>query len=85
MRLLRPRLACKQVVELVTEYIEGSLGRASRHRFRRHLAACRDCTEYLEQVETTIRITSLVAQEDLIPEVREEVVARYRRLGLGSD
>ena len=80
MRVLRPSLACKQVVELVTDYIEGSLGHASRRRFKRHVAACADCTKYIEQMEMTIRITSLVALEDLIPEAREKVVALHRQL-----
>ena len=50
MRLLqRGDLVCRQAVELVTGYLEGSLSRPSRKRFERHLAVCPHCTAYLEQ------------------------------------
>ena len=85
MRHPRSSLTCKQVVELVTDYIEGSLGLASRRQVQRHVVACQNCTEYLEQVEMTIRLTSVIALEDPIPEVREEVVAWYRQWRRRSD
>ena len=45
MRLLqRGDLVCRQAVELVTGYLEGSLSRPSRKRFERHLAVCPHCT-----------------------------------------
>ena len=50
MRLLRrpPELACQQMVELVTEYLEGTLSRADRKRFDGHIRGCPNCTAYLE-------------------------------------
>ena len=57
--LLRRRneLVCQQVVELVTDYLEGSLTRADRRRFERHLRGCPNCTNYLEQMRITISTT----------------------------
>jgi anti-sigma factor RsiW len=55
MRLLRlparrRGLSCREVVELVTDYLEGAMPAAQRRRFESHLAACPDCTIYVDQL-----------------------------------
>ena len=77
--LLRRDLVCRQAVELVTEYLEGTLSRSARHRFEAHLAACPHCTEYLAQMRETISLTGRLAPEDLTPQMRDEFVDLYRR------
>jgi anti-sigma factor RsiW len=71
-------LVCQEVVELVTDYLEGTLSRAQRRRLEAHLAACEHCSEYLEQMRTTIRLTGRLQAEDLTPEMRDEFTAIYR-------
>ena len=78
-RVRRRDLACQQAVELVTEYLEGTLSRRDRRRFEAHLAACPNCTAYLEQIRTTIRLTGSIAPDDLSPEARDELTELYRR------
>ena len=57
MRLaFRRDLVCQQVVELVTDYLEGGLRGSARRRFEKHLAGCPHCTEYLAQMRETIRL-----------------------------
>ena len=48
-------LTCKELVELITGYLEGTLRGRQRRRFESHLAACDGCTRYLAQMEATIR------------------------------
>lgn len=81
MRVLRqkPELVCQQVVELVTDYLEGALSRSERRRFEAHLAGCENCTEYLSQMRATIRLTGRLDADDLTPPMREEFTALYRR------
>jgi anti-sigma factor RsiW len=81
----REDLACQQVVELVTDYLEGALTRSARRRFEAHLADCEHCTEYLEQMRATIRLTGRLQAEDLTPEMREEFSVLYRRWRDGAD
>ena len=50
-------MTCQELVELVTDYLEGALSPADRARFEAHLAACPGCATYLAQVETTIALT----------------------------
>ncbi len=81
MRLLGRRrdLVCQEVVELITDYLEGELSRAERRRFDAHLADCEHCTEYLAQMRATIRLTGRLQAEDLTPAMREEFSTLYRR------
>jgi anti-sigma factor RsiW len=75
----RSELACVEMVELITDYLEGALSRSQRRRFEAHLAACENCTEYLQQMRATIRLTGRLAAEDLTPAMREEFTELYRR------
>jgi anti-sigma factor RsiW len=70
---------CQEMVELVTDYLEGALTRSQRRRFEAHLAACEHCSEYLEQMRTTIRLTGQLGAEDLTPEMRADFSALYRQ------
>jgi anti-sigma factor RsiW len=71
--------ACQEMVELVTDYLDGALTRAQRKRFEAHLAGCPNCTEYLEQMRATIRLTGGLSSEDLTPAMREELTELFHR------
>jgi len=75
----RQELVCQQVVELITDYLEGALSRSQRQRLEAHLSDCEHCTEYLEQMRLTIRLTGHLKPEDLTPAMRAEFTALYRR------
>ncbi len=72
-----------QVVELVTDYLEGALSRAERRRFEAHLGGCEHCTEYLEQMRATIRLSGRLGVEDLTPAMREQFSQLYLRWASG--
>jgi anti-sigma factor RsiW len=72
-------LACRQMVELITDYLEGALSRSQRRRFESHLEGCEHCTEYLAQMRATIRLTGRLQTEDLTPAMRDEFSEIYRR------
>jgi anti-sigma factor RsiW len=75
----RGELACQEMVELVTDYLEGALSRSQRRRFDAHIAGCEHCTEYLRQMRTTIRLTGSLSADDMTPAMREEFTELYRR------
>ena len=78
MRLRRPGLSCQEMVELVSDYLEGRLPRATRRRFEAHIAGCDGCTSYLEQMRETIRLTGRVELESLAPHARQELLEAFR-------
>jgi anti-sigma factor RsiW len=75
----RSDLVCQQAVELVTDYLEGTLSRDDRRRFEGHLANCPHCTEYLAQMRVTIELAGRVTPEDLPPYMQDEFIAVYRQ------
>ena len=74
-------LTCKELVELVTAYLEGSLRGRRRRRFESHLDSCDGCTRYLEQMETTIRSTGALTEEQVTDEQRVVLLAAFRDWG----
>jgi anti-sigma factor RsiW len=76
MRLDR-ELACREVVELVTAYLDDVLAPADRERFEEHLVFCDGCDNYLEQARTTIRLTGRVERE-LPPELEAALLETFR-------
>jgi anti-sigma factor RsiW len=54
---LERELACREVVELVTAYLEDALAPDDRERFEEHLVFCDGCSNYLEQMRATIRVS----------------------------
>jgi anti-sigma factor RsiW len=67
------------VVELVTDYLEGTLSRRERRRFESHLRACPNCTAYLQQIKTTVQLTGTIEWEELTPEAQADLTDLYRR------
>jgi anti-sigma factor RsiW len=61
---------CRDLVELVTEYLEGGLDDDRRSAVETHLADCEGCTNYLEQMRTSIRVTGHVHEEQIPPDAR---------------
>lgn len=71
-------LTCRELVELVTDYLEDALPPPERERFEAHLAVCEGCTTYLEQMRATIRVTGRLSEEQVSPEARERLLAAFR-------
>jgi anti-sigma factor RsiW len=71
-------LTCRELVELVTDYLEGALPRRERRRFERHIAGCDGCTAYLEQMRVTIRTLGTISEDDVEPAARKELLAAFR-------
>jgi anti-sigma factor RsiW len=86
MMLLRrqPDLVCQEIVELVSDYLDGGLSRSQRRRFEAHLAECEHCTEYLAQMRETIQLTGRLRVGDLTPQMRDEFAELYRRWRAGG-
>lgn len=74
----RTQPTCREVVELVSDYLGGSLSRRDRRRFERHLSGCDACTAYLRQMRETVRLTGRLQEDDVPEPVRRELVAAFR-------
>jgi anti-sigma factor RsiW len=70
-------MTCQELVELVTEYLEGTLTVELRARFEKHLAVCPGCVDYLDQVRRTIAATGHLSEESLEPAARDQLMALF--------
>ena len=68
-------IACRELVTLVTDYLEDRLSPGDRMRFDEHIAGCRHCTAYLAQMRETIRLTGTLREEEIPPELRDALLA----------
>lgn len=73
-----PEMPCQELVEVITDYLEGALPECDRIRFEEHLAECDACREYVAQFERTLRAVETVREEDLDPDVRRGLVEAFR-------
>jgi anti-sigma factor RsiW len=73
-----PELSCQELVELVTDYLEGSLEPDTGARFEAHLKVCEGCAAYLEQVRATVRLLGVLPEEALSPDVRDQLLESFR-------
>jgi anti-sigma factor RsiW len=73
-----PELTCQELVEVVTDYLEGSMPAERRLLFEEHLAFCDWCRTYLEQMRATIRLTGTLREDDLDPEARDALLHVFR-------
>jgi anti-sigma factor RsiW len=71
-------LSCRELVELVTDYLEGALTDAELQRFEHHLAGCGKCQQYLEQFRATIATTGTLTIDDLTPEAEAALLQAFR-------
>ena len=72
------QMSCRELVELVTDYIENALGPEERAAFEAHLAICPGCVDYLDQIRRTITLTGRLTEESLSPTARDELLAAFR-------
>lgn len=71
-------MTCWNLVEAVTDYLEGAMGEPERALIDAHLAECDGCTDYLEQMRTTIRVTGRLTEEQISPEARDALRGVFR-------
>ena len=77
-------LACKELVEIITDYLEGTLPERDRARFDAHLMTCPPCREYVGEMHTTLRLTGRLTVESISPGARNELLRAFRRMKASS-
>ncbi len=62
-------MTCRELIDFLSDYLDGALPPAARSRFEEHLDACLDCQNYVESFKRTVRLgkESLADGEDAVP------------------
>ncbi len=71
-------IACQELVERVTDYLEGALPASEQRVVDHHLARCDGCAAYVEQMRETRRLTGALRAEDLPAEGVDVLLAAFR-------
>ena len=73
-------MPCRELVEVITDYLEDALPRDDRVRFEAHLAECDACRDYVAQFEQTIALSGRVEAEGMPPAPAGRAAERVPRL-----
>jgi anti-sigma factor RsiW len=71
-------LNCDELVELVTDYLEGALDDETQRRVTDHLGGCDGCTTYVEQIRRTITTVGSPPEVELSDDARDALLAAFR-------
>ena len=75
---LHDHLSCQEVVELVTDYLDGALPAQDAALFEQHLNFCEGCVWYVDQIKRTVDTLGEVREEDISPEVKDRLMTAFR-------
>ena len=76
-------MSCREVVDLINDYLEQAMPLRERARFERHLDDCPHCVTYLQQMQATVAATRRLSEEDLDEAARDELVRAFREWNRG--
>ena len=82
--VITTELACKELVEIITDYLEQTLPERDRIRFEAHLLTCPPCREYVAEMRSTLRLTGRLTVESISPGARDELLRAFRRMKASS-
>ena len=71
-------ISCREVVEIVTDYLDGALEPEDVERMEAHLESCPPCVLYVEQIRTTRRLAAEAEAELEQRPDREALLAAFR-------
>lgn len=72
-------VSCQELVELVTDYLEGALTPEARARFEQHLSACPGCWHYVEQMRATVRLMGTLREDTLDARAKAALLEAFRQ------
>jgi anti-sigma factor RsiW len=78
MRHAATEMTCQELVELITEYLDGTLPESDRSRFDAHVRTCSGCEAYIEQMRMTIGMLGKLSEESVSAEARRDLLATFR-------
>jgi anti-sigma factor RsiW len=71
-------ITCREVVELVTDYLEGALSADETDLFEQHINFCEGCDWYVDQMRKTVATVGRISEDDIPAETRDRLLAAFR-------
>ena len=73
-----PEMPCRELVEVITEYLEGALSETDRLRFEAHLDECGPCRRYLDQLQAVAGAARHIDPGSIPPDTLAALLAAFR-------
>lgn len=83
--MIRDDVRCSEVVEMLSDYLEGVLPVEQRVPLEQHLLLCEGCTTFVEQLRTSIALTGRVQEEDVPPQLMDRLLRMFQERTERSD
>jgi anti-sigma factor RsiW len=71
-------MTCQELVELVTDYLEGRLSPGDLQRFEDHLERCEYCVTYIEQIRASVAVLGALREDTLPDGAADALLAEFR-------
>ena len=71
-------MSCRELVDVITDYLDGTMAAVDRGRFEAHLAECPYCVNYLDQMRETIAALGGLTEDSISSEARGELLEAFR-------
>ena len=71
-------LSCREIVELVTDYLEGDLDADTTTALEAHLDLCPGCARYVQQIRETVTALGDVSSDNLSTEAQAGLHEAFR-------
>jgi anti-sigma factor RsiW len=71
-------ITCVELVELVTDYLEGDLSADAAELFEQHLNFCQGCESYVHQMRSTLRTVGRLGEETVPADMRDRLLSAFR-------
>jgi hypothetical protein len=70
---------CNELVEKVTDYLDGALPQEDQVRWQQHVAVCVGCVGHLDEVDTMLGLMSSIEPEPIDCGLEDNLVSIYRQ------
>ena len=71
-------LRCRDVVDLLADYLDGALDPETASALEAHLAGCQDCAAFFNTYRGTVRSSRRLSESQLPHELRERLLTFLR-------
>lgn len=72
------RHRCREIVDLLADYLDGSLDAATTRGLRAHLEGCAPCIAFVKTYAGTVKAARRLKETDLPPELKDRLLSFLR-------
>jgi len=71
-------ISCREITNLLADYLEGSLDPQTAEALEAHLSDCRTCDNFMATYKTTTALLRDLGQEEVPEELKDRVLRFFR-------